>query len=407
MKSTFKIMFFIRKDRVNATGQAPIHTRLTIDGDFCQFSTKASVTAKIWDVKNYRAKGHSEEADRINLYLDHFKKNLLNHYQSLFQSNETVTPAMVRDKYMGKETKENTLLSMFRNFIAQQRPLVGIDITQSTFNKYVLTYNRLDEFLSVKMNKKDIPMYSIDRDFVLSFHTFLKVDHRLSVNSSEKLMRIFKRITTLAFKTGMIKQDPFAVYTIKKVKTNRGFLTEEEFAKIYNFRPMNDRLQKVRDFFVFACLTGLYYSTLSSLTEDNVIERNNGVFIITPRVKTREISQIKLLPQALEILDKYRNNKERKADAIFPMMSNAKYNLYLKEITQKLDIAKRVTSHLARHTFATTITYANGVSLGAIQKMLGHAKRSPTEIYAEMLDKTIEREMDKLNAVLGKELKLA
>ena len=250
-------------------------------------------------------------------------------------------------------------------------------------------------------------MYSIDRDFVLSFHTFLKVDHRLSVNSSEKLMRIFKRITTLAFKTGMIKQDPFAVYTIKKVKTNRGFLTEEEFAKIYNFRPMNDRLQKVRDFFVFACLTGLDYSTLSSLTEDNVIERNNGVFIITPRIKTREISQIKLLPQALEILDKYRNSRERKADAIFPMMSNAKYNLYLKEIAQKLDIAKRVTSHLARHTFATTITYANGVSLGAIQKMLGHAKRSTTEIYAEMLDKTIEREMDKLNAVLGKELKLA
>lgn len=163
----------------------------------------------------------------------------------------------------------------------------------------------------------------------------------------------------------------------------------------------------MRDFFVFACLTGLDYSTLSSLTEDNVIERNNGVFIITPRIKTREISQIKLLPQALEILDKYRNSRERKADAIFPMMSNAKYNLYLKEIAQKLDIAKRVTSHLARHTFATTITYANGVSLGAIQKMLGHAKRSTTEIYAEMLDKTIEREMDKLNAVLGKELKLA
>ena len=110
-------MFFIRKDRVNAAGQAPIHTRLTIDGDFCQFSTKASVTAKIWDVKSYRAKGHSEEADRINLYLDHFKKTLLNHYQSLFQSNETVTPAMVRDKYMGKETKENTLLSMFREVV--------------------------------------------------------------------------------------------------------------------------------------------------------------------------------------------------------------------------------------------------------------------------------------------------
>lgn len=297
------------------------------------------------------------------------------------------------------EKKNDTLLTLFAEFIERQRPLVGIDITQSTFNKYDLTYRRLEEFLSTKQKKKDIPMREIGHNFVCDFHTFLKVDKRLSINSSEKLMRIFKRITTFAFKTGQTKCDPFALYTIKKVKTNRGFLTEEEFAKFYNFQTMNNRLQRVRDIFVFACLTGIDYSTLSALKEENVIQKRTGTFIITPRVKTREVSQIKLLPQALELLNKFRASK--KGSQLIPMISNDKYNAYLKELAARLGITKRVTSHCFRHTFATTIAYANGVSIGSIQKMLGHAKRSTTEIYAEMLDKTVEKEMDQLTKVLN------
>ena len=205
-------------------------------------------------------------------------------------------------------------------------------------------------------------------------------------------MRIFKRITTFAFKTNLTEKDPFALYTIKKVKTNRGFLTEEEFSKFYNFQTMNNRLQRVRDIFVFACLTGMDYSTLSALKEENVIQKRTGTFIVTPRVKTREVAHI-------ELLNKFRASK--KGSQLIPMISNDKYNTYLKELAARLGITKRVTSHLARHTFATTIAYANGVSIGSIQKMLGHAKRSTTEIYAEMLDKTVEKEMDQLTKVLN------
>lgn len=242
-------------------------------------------------------------------------------------------------------------------------------------------------------------MREIDHNFVCDFHTFLKVDKKLSINSSEKLMRIFKRITTFAFKTNLTEKDPFALYTIKKVKTNRGFLTEEEFSKFYNFQTLNNRLQRVRDIFVFACLTGMDYSTLSALKEENIIQKRTGTFIVTPRVKTREVAHIKLLPQALELLNKFRASK--KGSQLIPMISNDKYNAYLKELAARLGITKRVTSHCARHTFATTIAYANGVSIGSIQKMLGHAKRSTTEIYAEMLDKTVEKEMDQLTKVLN------
>ncbi len=397
MKSTFKILFFIRKDKINVSGKAPIYVRLTIDGAISQFSTKSEVSVALWDPKGYRALGRSEEAARVNSFLDFFKKNLIESYQEVSKHTELVTPEDVRNKFLGKEEKENTLLTLFSEFIEQQRRLLGIDITQSTFNKYELTYRRLAEFMSEKLRKKDILIYSVDHNFVSDFHTYLKVDKKLSINSSEKLMRIFKRITTFAFKTGQIKCDPFALYTIKKVKTHRGFLTEEEFSRFYHFQTANNRLQRVRDIFVFACLTGMDYSTLSALRDENIVKKRTGTFIITPRVKTREVSQIKLLPQALELLDKFKTVQE--GPQVIPMISNDKYNCYLKELAGRLGVTKRVTSHLARHTFAT-MAYGNGMSLGSIQKILGHAKRSTTEIYAEMLDRTVEKEMDQLRAVL-------
>ena len=162
-------------------------------------------------------------------------------------------------------------------------------------------------------------------------------------------MRIFKRITTFAFKTNLTEKDPFALYTIKKVKTNRGFLTEEEFSKFYNFQTLNNRLQRVRDIFVFACLTGMDYSTLSALKEENVIQKRTGTFIVTPRVKTREVAHIKLLPQALELLNKFRASK--KGSQLIPMISNDKYNAYLKELAARLGITKRVTSHVSKQVF--------------------------------------------------------
>ena len=218
-------------------------------------------------------------------------------------------------------------------------------------------------------------MREIDHNFACDFHTFLKVDKRLSINSSEKLMRIFKRITTFAFKTNLTEKDPFALYTIKKVKTNRGFLTEEEFSKFYNFQTLNNRLQRVRDIFVFACLTGMDYSTLSALKEENVIQKRTGTFIVTPRVKTREVAHIKLLPQALELLNKFRASK--KGSQLIPMISNDKYNAYLKELAARLGITKRVTSHSHRHTFATRCIESQ-CDYKTVSVILGHSNVATT-----------------------------
>ena len=164
MKSTFKILFFIRKDKINAEGKSIIYVRLTINGSACQFSTKNEVSVKIWDAKNYRATGRSEEATNINSFLDFMRKNLLEIYVELSQNNEPVTPTAIRDKFMGKvEKKNDTLLSLFAEFIERQRPLVGIDITQSTFNKYDLTYRRIKEFLTGKHGQTD-PVRTVQID---------------------------------------------------------------------------------------------------------------------------------------------------------------------------------------------------------------------------------------------------
>ena len=399
MKSTFKILFYIRKDKINSLGKAPIHVRLTIDGQSCQFSTKSEITANIWDAKNYKAIGRTEEAETINCYLEHVKRHLLNKYQELTKYGEVITPNKVRDTFMGRDVKETTLLTTVAKFNDRHERLIGIEISQSWFNKYDLTYRRLEEFLKVKCKRKDIPLYLIDNDFVIDFHTFLKVDYSLSINSSEKLVRIFKRVMTKAFKDGIIPRDPFASYKIKKVKTDRGYLTEEEFFKIRDVHITNPRLEKIRDIFVFACYTGLDFSTLFSLTENNLIQKGDSFFIIAKRQKTGVESEIKMLSGAMEILKKYEH--KRNSNYLLPVISNAKYNLYLKELAKLCGIEKRVTSHLARHTFATTITYANGVSIGAIQKMLGHTKISTTQIYSRMLDSTVEKEMTELEKVLN------
>ena len=381
-------------------GKVPLCARITIDGEKTKFSLKAEVSGNIWDAKAGRAKGQTKEALQLNRYLDSIKGQMITHYHRLSEANEVVTAAMVRDAFLGTDVKSNTLLTVFEEFNDRQEKLIGIDLAQSTFNKYDLTYRRLKEFLKVKMRKNDIMLSLVDRNFVMDFEAWLKTEYKLDTNSSEKLMRIFKRITTMCFKNGQMPKDPFCDHKLKKVKKDRGYLTKSELEKIIEFKPDSKRLEKVRDIFLFCCFTGFDYSTTAALTDKNLIADDDGsLWVETHRVKTGIASKVKLLDIPLSIIKKY--ELKRDGNYLLPVMSNAKYNLYLKEIASICEIEKNVTSHLARHTFATTVTYANGVSIESISKMLGHTKISTTQIYARIVDKTISDEMDKLADKLG------
>lgn len=395
MKSTFRILFFARWEKLKDNGKVPLMARITLDGQKVKLSLKADVAPQIWEPKAGKAIGQTKEAVLLNRYLDSVKGQLINHFHRLSEANEVVTAAMLKDTFLGLDVKTNTLLAAFEEFNDRQEKLIGIDIAQSTFNKYDLTYRRLQEFLKVKMRKSDILLCQVDRNFVMDFEAWLKIEYRLDTNSSEKLMRIFKRITTMCFKNGQMPRDPFCNHKLRKVKKDRGYLTRAELERIIDFKPDSKRLEKVRDIFLFCCFTGYDYSTTASLTDKNIVVHDDGAhWIETHRVKTGTMAKVKLLDIPLAIIEKYRLRRD--GNFLLPVMSNAKYNLYLKELAVLCGIEKRVTSHLARHTFATTITLSNGVPLETVSKMLGHTKISTTQIYARIVDQTINDEMDKL-----------
>ena len=400
MKSTFRILFYARWEKLKEDGKVPLMARVTVDGQKVKFGLKADVTQQIWEPKTGRAFGQSKEAVLLNRYLDSIKGQLISHYHRLAETQGVVTAMMLKDAFLGCDVKTNTLLAVFKEFNDRHESLIGIDIAQSTFNKYDLTYRRLQEFLKVKMHKSDILLVQVDRNFVMNFEAWLKIEYRLDTNSAEKLMRIFKRITTMCFKNGQMPRDPFCDHKLRKVKKDRGYLTRAELERIIDFKPDSRRLEKVRDIFLFCCFTGYDYSTTASLTDKNIVVHDDGAqWIETHRVKTGTVAKVKLLDIPLSIIEKYRLRRD--GNFLLPVMSNAKFNQYLKELAALCGIEKRVTSHLARHTFATTITLSNGVPLETVSKMLGHTKISTTQIYARIVDQTINDEMDKLAATFN------
>lgn len=215
MKSTFRILFLARWE-LEKNGKVPLCARITIDGEKVKFSLKSEVSSAIWDPKSGRGKGQTKEALQLNRYLDSIKGQMIMHYHSLSEANEVVTASMVRDAFLGTNIKSNTLLAVFEEFNDRQEKLIGIDLAQSTFNKYDLTYRRLKEFLKVKMRKNDSLLCQVDRNFVMDFEAYLKIEYSLDTNSSEKLMRIFKRITTMCFKNGQMPKDPFCDHKLKR-----------------------------------------------------------------------------------------------------------------------------------------------------------------------------------------------
>lgn len=219
-----------------------------------QVSLKSEVSSSICDPKSGRAKGQTKEALQLNRYLDSIKGQMITHYHSLSEANEVVTASMVRDAFLGTNIKSNTLLAVFEEFNDRQEKLIGIDLAQSTFNKYDLTYRRLKEFLKVKMRKNDTLLCQVDRNFVMDFEAYLKIEYKLDTNSSEKLMRIFKRITTMCFKNGQMPKDPFCDHKLKKVKKDRGYLTKSELESIIDFKPVTNASKKFETFSCFAAL---------------------------------------------------------------------------------------------------------------------------------------------------------
>lgn len=394
VRSSFAILFFIRESRVRKDGTVSIEIVLTVNGERCAFSTGKRVKSCNWDKTKQQVKGKDEEAQSLNNYLKAIKAKLYQKEAELLDRGFIITAELLRDAYFDKveSLKEKSLFELFEEHNKEQEKLVGNGVSKATYWISVYTVRLLKEFVQQKYKREDLYLRELNLNFIQSFHTFLRIDKGMAQNSSTKHLKLLKKIINLAVANSYISTNPFITYKVEREPVEIDFLDEEELRKIINFDTPLPRLERAKDMFLFGCFTGLSYIDIKTLAPEHFEKDNTGrIWIKKRRVKTGVLSRIPLLPIAKLILDKYKGGEK-----LLPIQDPADINKYLKDIAILCDIKKRITFHTSRHTFASTVTLANNISLEVVSKMLGHTNTRMTNHYAKLIDKCIGEQMDKL-----------
>lgn len=394
VRSSFSILFFIRESKARKSGKAPIELMITVNGERCPLSTGKQVPIDKWDKTKQQVKGKDEEAQSLNNYLKAIKAKLYQKEAELLDRGFIVTAELLRDAYFDKveSLKEKTLFEVFEEHNREQEKLVGNGVSKATYWISVYTVKLLKEFVQQIYKREDLYLRELNLSFIQSFHTFLRIDKGMAQNSSTKHLKLLKKIVNLAVANSYMATNPFITYKIEREPVEIDFLDEEELRKIINFDTPLPRLERAKDMFLFGCFTGLSYIDIKTLAPEHFEKDNTGrIWIKKRRVKTGVLSRIPLLPIAKLILDKYKGGEK-----LLPIQDPADINKYLKDIAILCDIKKRITFHTSRHTFASTVTLANNISLEVVSKMLGHTNTRMTNHYAKLIDKCIGEQMDKL-----------
>lgn len=397
MKSTFRVLFYLRKNEVNKNGNSSIMVRITVNGEQVQFSSKLQIKPELWDTKNGKAVSKGAESMNTNRLLESISAKANELYYKQLSDYGYVSPEKIKNIILGVDTdRKKMLLEHFTEHNEFYLSKIGKGTSLTTANRYKLTKLRLEEFLKAEYNLSDIPVFELTPVFVEKLLLFLMNTHNCSNNTALKFIQRFRAVFHYIKNTGAdIKINPFSCLKFRTTKVVREILTQEEIDTIYKKEFLTERLSQVRDIFIFMCYTGLSYIDAAQLTEDNIKTAFDGhQWVMTKRQKTSVPSNIRLLEVPLAIIEKYRD--KQKDGKLFPICSNQKMNEYLKEITTICGITKTVTCHIARHSFGTTITLANGVPIETVSKMLGHTDIRTTQIYAKIVDQKLSADMDSL-----------
>ena len=395
MKTKITLHFYAKSTKSNAAGQLPIYVRLTVDGKRLEFSTKKFVETSKWSSELSKMKGTTEEARSINSYLDLMKTKVFNAQMELMHRNENLTIENFKEKLLGIEQRQRMLIPIFQDHNNKIKELVGKEYAPGTLERYKTSLSHTIEFLQWKYKVSDIEINKIDHAFVTDYEFWLRSVRNCANNTAIKYIKNFSKIIKLCLANDWLDKNPFANYKSKVKEVTREFLTEKEIETILNKRFVSERLELVRDIFIFSCFTGLAYIDVKQLTLDNISLGIDGdKWIFKNRQKTETASKIPLLPVAQEIINKYAEHPVCKNEnRLLPILSNQKMNAYLKEIVDVCEIEKELTFHIARHTFATTVTLTNGVPIESVSKMLGHKNLRTTQHYAKVLDKKVSEDI--------------
>lgn len=398
-KTTFSVIFFTRKSRSNFQ-LLNIYVRITINGKRSEMSAKRSIDQNQWDSTKNRGRGNSEKTRILNAYLDGVYNKLLQCHKELLEEDKVVTSDAIKSRYLGEDDNSKTL----KELIAYHNGNMIHVLKVGTMKNYYTTERYLQKFLRRK-RLKDIYLKQLNFRFITDFEHYLrtyknkKKQLMLSNNGVMKHLERFKKMINLAVKLEWMHKNPFSQFQLKYNKYDRQYLNERELNLLESTEFTAERLQKIKDCFVFSCYTGLSYIDVKELTESHIVKGiDNNHWIYTKREKTDEQVKVPILPKAWAILEKYRAARSRyvAGASMLPISSNQKTNAYLKEIAKACGIKKPLTFHVARHTFATTVMLSNGVPIETVSKLLGHTKLSTTQIYARVVETKISEDINNL-----------
>lgn len=399
-KSTFNVNFLLRKHKMLKNGEAPICMRITVNCRTVDISIKRSVAVEHWNQIRECCTSTGKVGKELNRYIDTMRAKVLQAHRELEIDGVRVTADAIRDKLYGRDESQKTLIEVYTEHNKRCRVLVGKDFSASTVEKFETSLNTVKAFVKHSMKKEDILLKEINRVFIQDFEFFLKAERNMQHNSALKHLKNLKKIVRIALANEWIKKDPFVGIQFKHDKIDVDFLSQAELDRIRDKEFSIKRLEVVRDIFLFCTYTGLAFIDVKQLDSSHLIADGNGaLWIRKPRQKTGNMCNIPVIQPAKAILEKYKGHPECiKKNVLLPVLSNQKTNAYLKEIADLCGITKKMSSHTARHTAATTVFLANNVSIENVAKILGHSSTKMTQHYAKVLDSSILRDIQSVEA---------
>ena len=391
--STFSILFWLKHANAK-NGKAPLYARITVDGKRAELSLKRKLPIADWDASKNKLKGLSIETKQVNNYIKQVSAQLFESYRKLKSENKLVTSSIIKSHFLGIDENSNTL----SDIIEYHNEHMKSTLHWGTQKNYFTTHKYIFLFLRQKHKTTDMFLSELNYKFIIDFERFLRHQNAMGNNTVMKHIERLRKMVSLAYKMEWLDKDPFIKFEAKYEKKERTFLTLEELQTIENKAFGIPRLELIKDLFVFSCYTGLSYGDVMNLSNNNLCTGIDGKqWIYSQREKTSVPIRIPLLSKPLHIIEKYKAHpKSMNRGTLFPTISNQKLNSYLKEIADVCGINKDLTFHIARHTFATTVTLSNGVPMETVSKLLGHSKITTTQIYARVLERKVSEDMCKL-----------
>ncbi len=406
-RNSFGVLFFLKKNQLLKNGEAPVSMRITVNGKREEARTKKSINPALWSQAKECSRGRDRKSRDLNDYIESTRIRLSQIFNEMEQSGKHITSTILKNKFFGMDDEDRkTLIAFFNEHNEKCRQLIGIDYVDITVRRYECCARYLKELIQKKYGEDDLLLKEVKGELVREFEFFMKTEKGCQQNTVIRYMKCFKKVINLAIANEYITRNPFAGIKFHEVPVNKEFLTLEELNRLSEKEFEIDRLELVRDVFLFCCFTGLAFIDVYNLKKEHLVTDNKGnLWIRKTREKTSNMCNIPLLTIPKDILDKYKDHPLCQLKGVLlPVMCNQKMNSYLKEIAHLCGITKNLTTHTARHTAASVVFLANDVSLSNVAKMLGHSSTRMTQHYAKVLDSSIIRDMKNVDAILSKSL---